>query len=507
MAGADLSGTISAPSADAGDIQGILRAGYGTLSEASFLLLRIVDAGAARAWLGQAPITTVGHLDRHMATALQVALTADGMRALGVADNVIAGFSAEFVAGMAGEEARSRRLGDVGANAPSRWRWGAAERVPDALAMLYAEQGLASWRQRIATDSFRRGFAIIEELATSNMGGREPFGFMDGVSQPYLDWSGNRRPGTDADLEYGNLIAPGEFLLGYRNEYGLYTDRPLLDAARPGAPILPPAEDDPARRDLGRNGCYLVFRELHQDVRAFWRFVAAQDGAPAMLAEAMVGRQMSGEPLIAAGTRPIPGVGPDAVEIRRNRFTYGADKDGLRCPLGAHVRRANPRTADMPGGRQGRLAQLVRMLGFGRVDLQEDLIAASRFHRILRRGREFGDMLSAEEAMRPDVPDPQSGLHFIGVGANIARQFEFVQNAWLASAKFGGLSGEADPLTGNRVAFPANQPTDGFSLSRPNGVRRRIGGMPQFVTVRGGGYFFLPGLRALRYLAGAGAGT
>ena len=306
----------------------------------------------------------------------------------------------------------------------------------------------------------------------------------------------------------GILLSVGEFLLGYRNEYALYTDRPLLAPDQPGAQLLPPAEDDPAHRDLGRNGSYLVFRDLAQDVRGFWRLIAAQtaDGAARVaLAEAMVGRQLSGEPLIAAGTRSIRGVGPDATDTRRNRFTYDQDKDGLRCPFGAHVRRANPRTGDMPGGRQGLIAWLTRTLGFGHQDLSEDLIAASRFHRIIRRGREYGEKLTPDAALQPDAPDPHSGLHFICLGANIARQFEFIQNAWLMSAKFNGLSGEADPLLGNRAELPPGQPTDNFSMPQPDGICRRIDGLPGFVTVRGGAYFFLPGLRALAYFA-AGPG-
>jgi deferrochelatase/peroxidase EfeB len=159
----------------------------------------------------------------------------------------------------------------------------------------------------------------------------------------------------------------------------------------------------------------------------------------------------------------------------------------------------------MPGGRQSLIAQLMRILGFGHQDLSEDLVAASRFHRIIRRGREYGETLSPEAALQPDAPGPRSGLHFICLGANIARQFEFIQNAWLMSAKFDGMSGEADPLLGNRAEFPPGQPTDGFTMPQANGVSRRIDALPSFVTVRGGAYFFLPGLRALRYFA-AGPG-
>jgi deferrochelatase/peroxidase EfeB len=488
------------PVTELADIQGLVHSGYSNLTEASFLLLRIVDAAAARAWLADAPVTTAAGRDE--STVLQVAFSAGGMRALGLAESIIAGFSAEFISGMTGDEGRSRRLGDIAANAPYQWRWG-SQREPDVLVMLYARPSadLAAWRARVVSSAFRAGFEILQDLPTSDMNGHEPFGFADGISQPQIDWQARRKPGTVADLDYGNLISAGEFLLGYQNEYGLYTDRPLLNPTVPGATALPQAEDDASRYDLGRNGSYLVMRELRQDVRGFWRFMAAQvsSGAAATrLAEAMVGRHMTGSPLVP-GTRQISGI--DAKDIAQNGFTFDDDMDGLRCPFGAHIRRANPRTGDMPGGRRGLIARLTRMLGLFHPNLQEDLIAASRFHRIIRRGREFGAMLPPDQAMNPDAPDPASGLHFICLNANITRQFEFVQNAWLMSAKFAGLGDESDPLLGNREPHPPGTVTNNFGMSSPNGVTRRICGLPQFVTVAGGGYFFLPGLRALRFMA------
>jgi deferrochelatase/peroxidase EfeB len=493
---------MSMPFSEFHDVQGLLRSGYNNLTEARYLLLRIIDSASASAWLAEAPVTTAA--ERCVSNLLQVALTADGMRALGVSEQVIAGFSPEFQSGIAGQEWRSRRLGDVGASAPSRWRWG-AHPVPDVLIMLAAETGLSTWRGRVLTDRFRRGFEILEELHTSDMHNKEPFGFTDGISQPQPDWDRRRRPGGSADLQYGNLIALGEFLLGYRNEFGQYTDRPLLDAGLDGADGLPLAEDDPSRRDLGRNGSYLVFRELHQDVRAFWRFVTEQAGSVGevtSLAEVMVGRRMSGEPLIP-GTRRIRGVRERNRDIRQNGFIYDDDPRGVVCPIGAHVRRANPRTGDMPpGGRRSWFAQIDRSLNFWRSDLRDDLVSSSRFHRILRRGREFGEYLTQHQAARPDAHDPRSGIHFVCLNANISRQFEFIQNAWVMNSKFAGLSGEGDPLLGDREPLLSGQPTDAFGLPQPNGTVCRLAGMPQFVTVAGGAYFFLPGMRALRYLAG-----
>jgi deferrochelatase/peroxidase EfeB len=481
--------------ADFADIQGLLRSGYGSLTAASFLLLRINDRRSACAWLAEAPITTAA--ERDVSQVLQVAFSVNGMRAIGLPEPALAGFSAEFLAGMAGDESRSRRLGDIAANAPIHWRWG-SQQVPDVMLMLYANPaGLSAWRERIATEAFRRGFEVLHDLPTSDMNGREPFGFVDGISQPRIDWQAQRVP----DLDYSNLISMGEFLLGYRNEYGLYTERPLLDPTVPGAMSLPQAEDDTTRRDLGRNGSYLVLRELQQDVRGFWHFMATQApdrAAMARLAEAMVGRRMTGQPLVP-GTRQINGV--DGSDIALNGFTYDDDKDGLRCPFGAHIRRANPRTGDMPGGQQNLFSRLTRMLGVFHTNLQEDLIAASRFHRLMRRGREFGSFLPPDEAVLPGAPDPASGLHFICLNGNISRQFEFVQNAWLVSAKFGGLNGESDPLLGDRTPHPDGVSTNSFGIPQPNGVTRRVCAIPQFVTVTGGGYFFLPGLRALRFMS------
>jgi hypothetical protein len=110
---------MTAPIAESADIQGLLRAGYDSMKEACFVLLSVTDATAACSWLATAPVTTVQHLERHISTALHVALTAAGMRALGVADSVIAGFSAEFITGMAADAwatwQRARRRGGAGA--------------------------------------------------------------------------------------------------------------------------------------------------------------------------------------------------------------------------------------------------------------------------------------------------------------------------------------------------------------------------------------------------------
>jgi Dyp-type peroxidase family len=493
---------------DWADLQGILRFGHGQLTEASFFLLEIADPAAARDWLRNAPVTSAVAADPPPRTALQVAFTRQGLEALGLPQYVIQAFSHEFLAGMAGEESRSRRLGDLGANAPAAWQWGGgAADVPHLVAMVYAARGgLAAWEEAVQTPPWGTAFRVRARLPTSDLRAVEPFGFADGLSQPRPDWERTLRVGKE-EAVYRNRLALGEIVLGYPDEYGEYLQRPLLDpAADPAAAALPAAEDAPEKRDLGRNGSYLVFRQLHQDVRGFWQFVDHEaDAVPEerwRLAEAMVGRTRTGEPLVPPSAAEIPGVGPGEKDIAANRFTYAADPDGVRCPFGAHVRRANPRTGDLPPGTEGPIARLLRTLGFMQDTFRDDLVASTRFHRILRRGREYGTALSPEEALQPGSGDEERGLHFICLCASISRQFEFVQNAWIASPKFNGLTDESDPLLGNRVPLPGNSATDVFSLPRPDGPARRVTGLPQFVTVRGGAYFFLPGIRALRYIAG-----
>lgn len=494
---------------DFSDIQGLIRFGHGHLTESCFLLVKVNAAESARRWLASAPVTTAAPADPIPDQALQVAITAPGLRALGLTESELAGFSDEFIAGMASDDNRSRRLGDVGDNRPTKWTWGGAESgTPHLLLMLYTRAGgLARWHEQVRGPDFDSAFEIQNEFEAAARSTREPFGFVDGVSQPKIDWE--RRVSTDVhDRDrYSNRVALGELLLGHSNEYGLYTDRPLLDPeSNPRARSLPKALDQPGMRDLGRNGTYLVMRQLAQDVPGFWRYLdreARSDSAERdRLAAAMVGRARDGSSLVPRTLPPIDGIDDEGAQAKINHFTFDEDPHGLRCPVGAHIRRSNPRTGDYPPGVDGPISRLIRTLGFGRRHDHDDLVASARFHRILRRGRAYGTTLSPEEAIRSDAPDADRGLHFVALGANISRQFEFVQNAWAVSPKFAGLPTESDPLLGNREALLDGAPTDRFTMPQGQGPARCLSGIPQFVTVRGGAYFFMPGISALRYLAG-----
>jgi hypothetical protein len=202
----------------------------------------------------------------------------------------------------------------------------------------------------------------------------------------------------------------------------------------------------------------------------------------------------------------IPGIdsGPKGDQ---NRFTFDDDPAGTRCPLGAHIRRANPRNTDYPDRPSNWFTRVLSTLGWASrasKGFQPDIMASARFHRIVRRGREYAPGSPLKPSPINPTADPtRPGIHFLCLNANIIRQFEFVQNAWLMSTKFNGLAGESDPLLGNRTPIGDGNPTDRFTIPRAGKVRRCIEGLPQFIRVRGGEYYFLPGIRALRYFSRA----
>lgn len=463
---------------DREDIQGVVAWGYGKLRAARYLLLTIEAPRAAAAWLASQTNTVTSAQTQPEESAVNIALTHTGLAKLGLGSEALAGFSAEFNEGMCSPH-RSRILGDVEEDAPAYWRWGGPATAPvDILLMLFArdEAGLEERYRAAGASLAAGGLREVVRLDTSDLGFREHFGFTDGISQPII--RGLDRPGRPIDT-----VAPGEFLLGHQNEYGLYTERPVLSRAADPQRLLPADPSDSSQADFGRNGSYLVFRQLRQDVRRFWRFFddasRQSDGtndpaARVRLAAKMVGRWPSGAPLVQAPERDDP------QPALPNEFDYfHADRYGFACPIGAHIRRTNPRDSlDPDPGSEGSLA-------------------INRRHRLLRRGREYGPALSLDEALRPPDPgadDPERGLHFICLNANLSRQFEFIQHTWANSPTFNGLYDDADPLVGQRGRYGSS-----FTLQgRP--VRKRITGLPQFVSIRGGAYFFLPGIRALRYL-------
>ena len=413
---------------------------------ASFILLRIDDREAGRELMLKAStvVASAAHRTSPAGDAwVSVALTFQGLKALGVPKASLESFAPEFQQGMA---ARARSLGDFGESSPESWEKPLG--TPDVHVVVTALAPDARQLERV----LERGRSIYSRLAGIQEiwhqdchvlpTEKEPFGFKDGISHPAVEGSGipGSNPGEPP-------FKAGEFVLGYRDETG-------------GFPPMPTPEV------LGRNGSYAVFRKLHQRVALFRQFLRANSATPQeeeLLAAKMMGRWRSGAPLALSPERDDPLLGADAK--RSNNFTYKDDPLGLKTPAGSHIRRANPRDASVAG--------------------------AVRLHRMIRRGTAYGPPLP-EGILQDDGAD--RGIMFVFIGSHLNRQFEFVQTEWVNDGVFIGAPAEKDPVSG------ANDENGIFTVPR-RPVRRRLQGLPRFVVTRGGEYCFLPGLRALRWLA------
>lgn len=462
------------------DVQGLLR-GFSHLSHARYLLLRFDTNGdPLRQWIkGQiGAIKHVGYC-KDIYRAVNLAFTCTGLRKIGLAQAALDSFPVAFREGMA--KRAPAVLGDRGDDDPGHWGWGGSnsEKRIDAVCLLFARGDKTADRmvreQRedltgigtvVAEVHGRLNARVASSRTTKEAGvSIEHFGFLDGISQPLIEgqWGSRVRPES---CDPGGLVKPGEFVLGYLNEHATVPRSPQVCFKDPGAEHLPPGRE-PGQRDLGRNGSFLVVRQLDQNVAAFRQalddLAQARAEKPAEIGARLVGRWPGGAPLTSS---------PDADDprlARKNDFGYfERDRHGYNCPIGAHIRRCNPRDTL-------------------RQDPEESL-RLSRRHRILRRGRVYGPYLAPGQ----QDDEHERGLMFLCLNSQIERQFEFMQQSWLNSPKFGGLRGESDPLTGRKER--------GMTLQR-SPVRERLTGLPQFITVRGGAYFFLPGLKALHYLA------
>ena len=428
------------------DIQsGIIRARPSPYA-AAYLMFRIDDGKAGRELMRRAGSVVASAADPSSPVGdawATVALTFQGLRALGVPQDSLDSFAPEFQQGMA---ARASELRDTGESSPENWEkpLGTSD-VHVVLAALAADvQRLDEVLDR-ARQSYEKlpGIELVwrqDCYALPNE--KEPFGFKDGISHPAIEGSGI--PGSNP---HEQPFKAGEFVLGYRDETG-------------GFPPMPQPEV------LGRNGTYAVVRKLHQRVAAFRQYLRSNSSNPQeeeLLAAKMMGRWRSGAPLALSPERDDPSLGTDST--RNNDFLYGDDPLGLRTPTGSHIRRANPRDADVAG--------------------------AVRLHRMIRRGTAYGPPLP-EGVLEDDGAD--RGIMFVFLGSHLKRQFEFVQSEWVNDSAFIGGSGEKDPVSG------ANDGTGEFTIPR-RPVRRRLKGLSRFVITRGGEYCFVPGLRALRWLA------
>lgn len=409
-----------------------------------------------------------------------------------------------------GMGARGRVNGDRGSSDPSAWRWHdnpQAAGASEAVLLLYASSPEQLTRMVAVHSQLldNHGGAVLWQtdcapaFADEARADFEHFGYRDGISQPVI--AGTQR--SLHDIPARDILEPGEMILGYANAEGYLPPSPLLPieadvrGALPASdvsalsryPDFGAAQQQRTPRDFGRNGTFLVLRELKQDVAGFESWV---DAAAARLNQGgltelyrlvgqrpdrewikakLLGRWPSGRPLVGNPiNRPTD---PSSLGAEQdNDFTYGSDDPhGLACPFGAHIRRTNPRDSKQPG------------------DPSEQVI--TNRHRLLRRGRTYSRSDTGEK-----------GLLFAAICADIERQFEFVQQFWANAPAFHGLEREPDPFVGCDPIDPHSGCPLGRVYSIPTSAGPiRIEGLQNFVQTMGGGYFFLPSRSALSWLS------
>ena len=437
-------------------------------------------------------------------SATFVAFAASGLQTLGLkgADQPdgLGTFPSIFNLGMA---SRERVLGDVAQSAPSGWRWSDAgdDKGAHVAILIFATdaarcQELLEAHLRALGGDVRVLYRLDTQPSAKGLD-FEPFGFRDGISQPVI--RGTQRFAKGALPR--DIMEPGEFILGYKNNQGYFPPTPTVAARtdrRERLSATPITSDSrytafqttrPESRDFGRNGVFLAARQFEQYVDAFQRFTEAKaeelKSRPRIaeivgsqisdewVAAKMMGRWRDGTPLLDRSSEIKTAKSDLQVKSRFASdvdLDFGADDpQGLRCPFGAHIRRANPRGALDPA--------------------DPSQIEITNRHRIMRRGRAY-------QIRRAEGGEPENGLLFLGLCVDIERQFEFVQQSWISSPSFAGLTREPDPI----VAVKNEGAENVFSIPTSAGPIT-LKGLKNFVDVRGGGYFFMPSRSALLYLA------
>jgi Dyp-type peroxidase family len=429
------------------DIQHFLMARPLALA-ARYEFLKFRSPAGGRAWLigltdkvGNAKAVGSSALDSRWVT---IGFTWNGLRTLGVDEASLATFPEEFRQGMA---ARAEVLGTTGANHPKNWVGDLASPDLHAIAILFARDVVERERCQQEHERYVAKCEGVELLSSLDMEAIPPFdyahehfGYRDRLSQPVIEGMGvEPTPGS------GPAIKAGEFLLGYPDEDG-------------------PAVGLPQPEILSRNGSYVAYLRMEEHVGAFRDFLREHGKTPEeqeLVAAKLMGRWRSGAPLVLAPDKDEPSLGADSQ--RNNDFNYGGmDPYGYGCPLGAHIRRMNPRDTAVNMNRR----------------------------KMIRRGGTYGPPLpegAPEDAIERGI------AAFVGC-ASLVRQFEFAMNVWANDPNFHELGNERDPIFGTQ---------DGtFDMTIPKRpIRKKIKGLPAFTTIRGGAYFFLPGIKALRYLA------
>jgi Dyp-type peroxidase family len=413
-----------------------------------YVFLKFGSPEAGRAWLREilGTVRSAAAVDttESKSSWVTVAFTWNGLKALGLDEEALATFPDEFRQGMA---RRAEVLGDTGPNAPENWVDGTNRTDLHAIAILFARDAAERGRCEMEHEGLLTRCPDVEVISSLELEATPPFGYAhdhfgyrDRLSQPVIE-------GTE-DIPYagcGGPLKAGEFILGYPDESGQPYPMPMPE--------------------VSRNGSYMAYRRLEEHVGKFREFLAEHGETPEeqeLIAAKLMGRWRSGAPLTLAPDRDDPELGADL--NRCNEFNYkDNDPHGYAVPLGSHMRRMNPRDTAVNMNRR----------------------------RMIRRGATYG----------PHLPEGQPedgqerGIAAFVISANLIRQFEFAQNVWVNDKNFHELGNERDPIIGDN-----HDGTLEYKIpKRP--IRKKIVGLPAFTTVRGGAYFFLPGIAALQYLA------
>ncbi|HEX2079257.1 MAG TPA: hypothetical protein VHG08_16140 [Longimicrobium sp.] len=465
------------PTINYADVQGTILRGY-RVNLARHFILQITDAAAAGTFIGNLvdgagglpAVTTAAPWTTKPACMVNISFTYAGLQALGVAKTDLDTFDPDFQVG-ATAPATANTVGDVGQSAPSNWIGGLSNganvHVVLNLWVVSDPQVLESVSAQLRA-AFAAGMTELSSFdANAFPDNYIHFGYHDNIAQPTIDGAPPRKHDRPDDQP---VVATGEFLLGYPNESGgIYS-------------VSPP--------DLSQNSSYAAFRILSQDVAGFETFLntyAPKAGIdPEMLAAKVCGRWRNGNPLELSPTSPLPLLPDDQL----NNFTYVStdastdDTLGFKCPIGAHIRRNNPRNEGVVG-------------------------TDSMHHRIVRRAMPYGPRY---DAANPD--DTPRGLIGYFINASIHNQFQFLEGQWDQTSDFvksatgpgGSTEGNAVfNISGQDVFLGVNDPSDSsFTLPEPgaNGKNNiNLTGWSRMITTVGAAYCFLPSITGLRYLA------